>query len=86
MPQREGIFWGRGPREPYFDLIVYISGDPPFLRLDVYHIFERRLHKDASPSIVSEWGPEIEDMSEYNTEQAWGFAIDDWRKEDGVQR
>lgn len=83
MPQREGIFWGRKAREPYFDMIVHISGTAPFLKVDIFHLFERRLHKDADIGIVVEWGPEIEDMSQYNTERAWQHALDDWRIECG---
>lgn len=84
MPQREGIFWGRGVRQPYFDMIIHINGEVPFLRVDIFHIFERRLQKDASPNQVIEWGPEIEDMSQYDTERAWAWAREDWRKEESL--
>lgn len=85
IPNQRGLFWARGERVGYFDLIVYIQGDPPFYRLDVWHIFERRIQKDANPDIIAEFGPEILDLSRLPPDQAWEysdeFVAEDWRTE-----
>lgn len=85
IPQRGGIFWGRGQRVGYYDMIVYICGEHPFLKIDIWHIFERRLQKDASPNAVVEFGPEIDDLSQFPPDEAWKLAYDDWRTENVIE-
>ena len=60
IPQKAGLYWGKSNQYNYdYDLIVDVSGEAPFLRMNVWRISTSVVDVDVSPSRVQVWGPRI---------------------------
>lgn len=88
VPGREGIFWAMSRRAEYYDCIVRIHGQVPFLEMDIFYLFEGRVHRKAHhPPVIERFGPEIVDLSIFYPDEVWDEDIvrsmvrEDWRNE-----
>jgi len=59
-PQKSGLYFARTKDCSWYNLVVYLVGEVPFLKLDsiIYLTEEEELITEAED--VYEWGPEIE--------------------------
>lgn len=69
QPDSEGAYWARSSsRIEWFDLIVLVEGNPPFLRPEGVFSFRGR----AFDRSLVQWGPKIErpEMSQEQEDRA----------------
>jgi hypothetical protein len=58
LPTEAGFWWAKTGKTPYFNLIVEVFGDAPFLRLRGWNLLQNQF-AEVDPHIIEEWGPRI---------------------------
>lgn len=60
LPNSAGFFWARSsPDMEWWDLIVRVYGEAPFMELDIYDVLRDNLDLAASVDNIDLFGPEI---------------------------
>jgi len=59
MPKKAGIYWASTDAFQWFNLIVDVYGDPPFLAMQAYNFVTGQACL-PKPFEIAKWGPKIE--------------------------
>jgi hypothetical protein len=59
IPQYPGFFWARSAGYKYWNLLVYVQGEAPFLFLEAWEYNEGILRSLIHTYDIEEFGPEI---------------------------
>lgn len=62
IPTSEGFYWAKTSGYQWFNLIIRIHGESPFLHIDAWEYVERRVIADIHPYEIAEVGPLISDL------------------------
>lgn len=57
-PSKGGFYWARQTSYEWYNLIVYVTGDPPFMRLRAWYYTDNECHQIEVHNIA-EFGPQI---------------------------
>lgn len=60
LPSVGGFYWARQTAYEWYNLIVYVMGDPPFMRLRAWHYIDGESH-EIEVYNIAEFGPRIEE-------------------------
>jgi hypothetical protein len=63
-PTKCGFWWAKSGPHKWFNLIVVVRGEAPFLELRALDLGLDEGYKEIEPSNVAEWGPEIQNPNE----------------------
>lgn len=58
-PQGQGFYWARYRGFKFWNLILSVYGDVPFLRIDAWDMSENKVIENLDPETIQEFGPLI---------------------------
>lgn len=58
-PNKPGYYWAKSESYQWFNLIARLSGEPPFMQIHVWHLFDDKVYK-VNPDRITEWGEPID--------------------------
>lgn len=63
MPKEPGYYWAKESCFKWWNLIIRVYGDSPYLRYDTWNIYRDKLIPDdrRSETFIGEIGPKIEE-------------------------
>lgn len=63
LPQGPGFYWARSGNHEWWNLIAFVWGEPPFMRIRTWNYADGTGHDDAKPYQIAEFGPMIAEES-----------------------
>lgn len=61
IPMKAGLYFAISGEYAWYNLIVEVYGEPPFLKIDAWDRLHGRIIENFDPNDISVWGKEIPD-------------------------